>query len=301
MSFSFLQVQRRNVEFHVQSAINLHLELACAKLNDTRIQLTDTQHQLNGTQLQLRDTQGQLNNTQRQLDDTRRTSYDTQLQLRDTQGQLNDTRRQLNDTQLQLRDTQSQLNDTRRQSSNTQLQLCDTQIQLGNTQEKVNALESPSLMQISGVHTWKICGFKELVKQAKSGEKTLTESPPFYDHGYKFGLKLHPNWKLSSPIPVIFVGIFPVKGEYDPILSWPSPIKKITITLIDQQEDPRKRKNVVTTISSPCELHYGLCRRVGNDRNQYSVGQPLTSHDELTKRHYIVDDTIFIQVHIELL
>ena len=217
-SFSFLQVQRRKVESHLQSAAIVHLDLACAKLNDTRIQLRDTQHQLNDTQLQLR-----------------------------------------------------------------------------STQEKVNALESPGLIQISGVHTWKICGFKEIMRQAKSGEKTEIDSPPFYDHGYKFGLTLEPD-----DIIFVFVHFFVMKGEYDAILSWPLPTKNVTITLIDQQ-DPRKRKNVVLSFTSDNELLNPCFRRVENDGDKHMdpVGIPLISQDDITERCYVVDDTIFIQVHIE--
>ena len=191
----------------------------------------------------------------------------------------------LNDTRIQLRDTQHQLN--------------DTQLQLRSTQEKVNALESPSLMQINGIHTWKICGFKEMTKQAESGNKTEINSPPFYDHGYKFGLTLEPNDTLFTDtfVSVIF---FVMKGEYDAILSWPLPTKKVTITLIDQQ-DPRKRKNVVVSFTSDNRLFKPCFRRVENDGDKHMdpVGIALIPQDDQTERCYVVDDTIFIQVHIE--
>ena len=229
--------------------------MACAKLNDTRIQLTNTQ-----------------------------------LQLNNTQGQLNDTRRQLNDTRRQLNDTRRQLNDTRRQ-------LSDTQIQLSNTQEKVNALECPSLIQISGIHNWKICGFKEHMRQTESGEKKEVDSPPFYDYGYKFGLTLQLNdtFLLTECVSVSF---FLLKGEYDAVLSWPLPNKKFTITLIDQQEEPRQKKNVVRSFESHDTRYKDCFRRVENDGNERPVSRFLLSHDDITERRYVVDDTIFIQIQI---
>ena len=212
--------------------------------------------------------------------------------LNDTRIQLTNTQRQLNDTQLQLNNTQGQLNETQRQ-------LNDTQIQLRNTQEKVNALDSPSLIQISGVHTWKIYGFKEHMKQAKSWEKTEIDSPAFYDHGYKFGLTLELIDILSLTTEFVSVHLSLMKGEYDAVLFWPLPSKKFTITLIDQQEDPMQRENVVTSFKSHNKRYKDCFRRVENDEDQPRVGRRLISHDNLKKRRYVFDDTIFIQIQIE--
>ena len=179
--------------------------------------------------------------------------------------------------------------------------LNETRIQLRDTQEKVNALESRSgLLQISGVHTWKICGFKEMMKQAFSGKQTVINSPPFYDHGYKFGLTFLPIQTSLFYVPTyIFATFFLMKGEYDPILSWPLRIKKVTITLIDQQENPRQRANVVKSFTSHDAL-YTLClTRVENGRDTIPAPFTLVTHDDIMKRRYVVDDTIFIQVHIE--
>ena len=197
----------------------------------------------------------------------------------------------LNDTRLQLNDTQGQLNETQRQ-------LNYTQIQLRNTQEKVNALDSPSLIQISGVHTWKICGFKEVMKQAKSGEQTQIKSPPFYDHGYKFGLTLQPNDPGFNKT-FVTVYFFVMKGEYDAILSWPLPDKKVTFTFIDQQEDTRQRENKVKFVILPDKRYKDFFRRVENNENQGPVGCRIITHDELSGRRFVVDDTIFIQVKID--
>ena len=290
--------------------------MACAKLNDTRIQLNNTQSQLKETQLQLRDAQHQLNDSQLQLRDAQHQLNDSQLQLRDAQHQLNDSQlqlrdaqHQLNDSQLQLRDAQHQLNDSQLQLTDAQRQLNDTQRQLSNTQqefketktkleEKVSALESPSLIQISGILTWKICGVEEKMKQATSGEKTDINSPPFYDHGYKFGLTLEFN-NTFLLIKFVSVRFFLMKGEYDAVLSWPLPNKKVTITWIDQQEDPRKRKSAVALFELNETVQKDCLKRVENDGNQRPVSRFLLSHGNITERRYVVDDTIFIQIQID--
>ena len=197
----------------------------------------------------------------------------------------------LNETRIQLTNTQSQLNDT-------QIQLRDTQLQLRNTQDKVNVLESPCLTKIAGVHTWKICGFEEKMKKAKSREQTLISSPPFYDQGYKFALTLEPNDTIFSPT-IVSVTFYLTKGEYDAVLSWPVPNNRVTITMIDQQEDPSQRVNKDISFTSHDQLYKKIFARVENDESQFSLSHGLISHEDLGERRYVVDDTIFIQIQID--
>ena len=45
-----MQVQRKQVENHLQSAMTVHLDLACLKLRDTEVKFKETQNKLNETQ-----------------------------------------------------------------------------------------------------------------------------------------------------------------------------------------------------------------------------------------------------------
>ena len=74
-------------------------------------------------------------------------------------------------------------------------------------------------MQFPGVHTWKITGLSEVMKQAKSGEKTEIKSAPFYGHGYKFRLTFYGNGAGSGEGTLLSVFFHIIKGEYDAILS----------------------------------------------------------------------------------
>lgn len=56
-----LQIKRRDVETHLQTAMRPHLDLACVKLSDT-------QDQLNQTQVQLRNLQKKFEDTTRELE-----------------------------------------------------------------------------------------------------------------------------------------------------------------------------------------------------------------------------------------
>ena len=136
------------------------------------------------------------------------------------------------------------------------------------------------------------------MKQAESGKKKEVDSPPFYDHGYKFGLTLALNDTLLFT-KFVSVRLFLMKGEYDGVLSWPLPNKKITITWIDQQEDSRQSISAVAFFELHETLQKDYLRRVENDGNQRSVSRLLLSHDDITKRCYVVDDTIFIQIQID--
>ncbi len=59
----FLQVQRKQVDFHLQSAVKLHLDLTCVKLNNTAAKLNNTEVKLNDTEVKLNDTQKKLETT----------------------------------------------------------------------------------------------------------------------------------------------------------------------------------------------------------------------------------------------
>ena len=60
----FLQVQRKNLDLHLQKAMREHLNFACDKLNSTQVQLDETRVQLNETQAELKLTKDQVRETQ---------------------------------------------------------------------------------------------------------------------------------------------------------------------------------------------------------------------------------------------
>ena len=60
LTFLLLQIHRREVESHLQTALRLHLDLACVKLSDTQDQLNDTQAQLGNLQKEFKETTREL-------------------------------------------------------------------------------------------------------------------------------------------------------------------------------------------------------------------------------------------------
>ncbi len=248
----FLQVQRKQVEFHLQSAVRLHLDLSCIKLNDTEAKLIDTEMKL----------------------------IDTEMKLNDTEAKLNKTEVKLNNTAVRLNSTEVKLNDTQKK-----LEATTKLVEEFNTR----------------MFIWKIDNFSEILRQAKTGEKTMIEGTPFYTdrterNGYKLKVNIHPNGKGIGENTHLSVYIFVMKGEYDAILPWPFK-KKVKFTLIDQQEDPLKRKND-TGQFTPGITSESFARPT-REENRTGWGFPeFISHKKLHSRRYLVDDTLFLQVEI---
>ena len=203
-----LQIQRREVESHLQAAMRLHLDLACAKLGDTQKKFEETTKKL---------------------------------------------------------------------------------------VERVNALEKDMhSKERCESFTWRIDGFSEVLRKAKSGEETRIESSPFYRCGYKCKMSINPNGLSSGENTHLSVYLIIMKGEYDATLTWPFD-KTFTFTLIDQQENEHNRENIVE--SATLDPKYSSFARPVKKQNPGWGFHQFVSHEKLQKRRFIVDDTIFVQVH----
>ena len=164
-------------------------------------------------------------------------------------------------------------------------------------EEKINVLEMkiPSSERNDGPFTWKIGSFSELLRKAKSGEQTDLYSSPFYRYGYKCKLNLCPNGYGNGKDTHLSIFIIIMKGEYDATLTWPFN-KKVTFTVIDQQEDANARENIAECFyAQPSSKSFA---RPVEDENAGKGYPTFASQEKLQERRYIVDDTIFIQVQI---
>ena len=144
--------------------------------------------------------------------------------------------------------------------------------------------------------TWKIKNFENVLTQAKSGSKIEIVSEPFYMHGYKLKLLLYPNGNGDGYNTHLSLYVAVMKGEYDAILAWPIQ-KKITFTMIDQQENPAERRNVILEFTADPTHVQNFARPITNEnigRGYYN----FVSHEELRTRRFVVDDVIFIQIQV---
>ena len=157
-----------------------------------------------------------------------------------------------------------------------------------------------SSVQHTNAFLWRIDGFSEILKQAKNERKERIYSDPFYTKteadgfGYKLRVFIYPNGIGNGKNTHMSVFITIMKGEYDAILPWHFN-KKVKLTLIDQEDDPEERENETKEVEG---------------RNIPSFSRPITeentgigfdcfvSREKLKSQHYIVDDTLFLQVEI---
>ena len=178
------------------------------------------------------------------------------------------------------------------------VKLTDTEEELRTTREKleqrISALENRARSRY--VYTWKIGCFEEILRQAKTGGKVRIESDPFYtgECGYRFKMLLYPNGIGVGANTHLSLFLKNMKGEYDAILQWPC-AKDIKLILIDQQGNLNDRQAISFTFSS---LGVWKSRPVKGEEVVWGE-RTFVSHDELQKKAYFVDDTIFIQAKFE--
>ena len=223
------------MESHVQSAMKLHLDLACDKLNDTEFKLNATQGELNDTQETTTRLIEKLDNLQRRFEE-RNISHEIVMARSDS-------------------------------------------------------LESP------GTFLWKVDSFSENLRQATAHRHRLA-STPFYTERYDYKLRLSivPNGDGPGKNTHLSVFIIVMKGEYDAILSWPFK-KEVTFTLIDQQDNPVERQNVIMKLTADTPLKSNYDRPIGVE-NKGRGFPAFISHEKLHSRRYILDDTLFLQVEV---
>ncbi|XP_074618713.1 TNF receptor-associated factor 4-like [Acropora palmata] len=164
---------------------------------------------------------------------------------------------------------------------------------LTDKQEEVKKLENRIDALENRIYTWKIGGFEEILRLAKIGNNVWIDSDPFYTRecGYKFRMRLYPNGCAEGEKTHLSLSLVNIEGEYDAILQWPFP-KEVTLILIDQQEKLDDRQTVSRPLTGTEET-WRLRPKKGEET--YSGLFKFVSHDELQKRSYIVEDTIFIQ------
>lgn len=223
------------MEFHVQSAMKLHLDLACVKLNDTEAKLNATQAKLTDTQETTTRLMEKIDNLQRRFEE------------------------RINSEEIVMARTES--------------------------------LEFPR------VFLWKVDNFIENLWEANADRHRLASSPFYTEkYGYKLRLSIVPFGDGRGKNTHLSVFIIVMKGDYDAILSWPFK-KEVKFTLIDQQEDPVRRQNVIRKLTADIELKGNYDRPIRGENKGRGFPE-FISHDKLYSRRYIVDDTLFLQVEV---
>ena len=212
----------------------------------------------------------------------------------------------LRNTEVKLKETEVKLNDTQDTTKNLMEKLETLQRRFEEKvisdeknafKEKIvmNKRETPS--NFPWMFVWKIENFSEILRKAKTREKNMIASTPFYteNYGYKLKLLMYPNGTGLGTNTHLSVYIVVMKGEYDAILPWPFD-KKVKFTLImNQREHAGKRGNFTRQMVADNVPNF---QRPTEEENVLLGITQFISHEKLDSNLYIVDDTLFLQVEI---
>ena len=144
--------------------------------------------------------------------------------------------------------------------------------------------------------SWKIPNITEALKAPTTYGTTVFQSEPFYSsaNGYKLKVSFYPRGSKSRKKGYVSVFLIIMKGEYDDILPWPFR-HKVIFTLIDQQQDPEKTRNIVHSLVPDVSHEWNAesYARPTQDENP-KVGiycfEPIDTFLYQHTRCYIVDD-----------
>ena len=155
-----------------------------------------------------------------------------------------------------------------------------------------------SLMENSnydGTMVWKIPQFSQRMEDARTGKYTSIFSLPFYSshYGYKMCLRLYilgDGIGKGTHMSLFFVVM---KGEFDNILQWPF-TQKVTFKLINQCGG-----RDIIDIFQPDPLSSSF-QKPKSDMNVASGCPRFVSLNELMQGGFIVEDTVFIKVKVDV-
>ena len=204
---------------------------------------------------------------------------------------------------VKLKNTEDELDKVKNQLRNIEDMFDKTVTFLNGTMaasKKAMGLLELSRVKHTNVFLWRIDGFSQILKKAKNEGKEMIYSDPFYTKtetdgfGYKLKVLIYPDGTGDGKNTHLSVFIIIMKGEYDAILPWHFS-KKVMFTLIDQQDELGKRENKTMEFIGQNTSSF---TRPTTEENIGIGFHCFISHEELKSQHYIVDDTLFLQVEI---
>ena len=146
--------------------------------------------------------------------------------------------------------------------------------------------------------SWKINDMYKILREARRSPDV--ESEPFYSgtNGYKLKVLMEPCGDLSRSGKNGYVSFYLViiGGKYDAILLWPFR-RTVTFRLIDQQENPDYREDVVKELDLSDDDSDVLLRPRTEENSGYGFPK-FICHDKIRRRRYIVNDTAFLEVQV---
>ncbi|XP_066264436.1 TNF receptor-associated factor 4-like [Branchiostoma lanceolatum] len=148
---------------------------------------------------------------------------------------------------------------------------------------------------------WKITSYNEKLADARAGRRVSLYSPMFLSsrYGYKMAISICPNGDGQGKGKYMSLFMCIIKGEFDALLPWPF-AQKVTITVIDQCQDPAARKNIEYVMKpNTCKDNLQFLGRPLHERNPSFGTQMFCPLSQLARGDYIRDNTMFISVQVD--
>uniref|UniRef100_A0A3B4D534 TNF receptor-associated factor n=1 Tax=Pygocentrus nattereri TaxID=42514 RepID=A0A3B4D534_PYGNA len=174
-----------------------------------------------------------------------------------------------------------------------QQRLIRKDMHIASLQQSISAQQDVSY---DGTFLWRICDVSQKLREAATGQRSSQYSPAFYTsrYGFKVCMRLYmygDGVGKGTHISLFFVIM---KGEYDPLLSWPFK-HKVTFFLIDQNQ----KEHVIDAFRP--DLSSVSFHRPISEMNVAS-GCPLfcpLAKLRSPKHAYLKDDTLFIKCVVD--
>ena len=166
---------------------------------------------------------------------------------------------------------------------------------------------SPCLLSRSptihrGECIWRINAFSKKLHRIQSGSyQDPSRCEPFQtgQYGYRMCMWAYLNGRGKGEGKCISFYIRVMSGEFDPVLTWP--IRPCyTFYLISQDPDNNKKMDLVRVRDLSLKNHGGIARPQKDDKSIIVGFDDFVSHDDLEKKMFLVDDSLFIKCVVEV-
>ena len=143
-------------------------------------------------------------------------------------------------------------------------------------------------------YCWPISDVNEKVSDARSGNRSYIESPPFHTgrNGYKMCIRAYLNGDGSGKGTHLSIFFVLMKGEYDPLLQWPF-MSTVSLILVDQDH----KKDLVQTFKPHAQSSSFHRPKDISVANGYPEFADLRSVFGSTS--YVKDDVMYIKIIVD--
>ncbi|XP_065057983.1 TNF receptor-associated factor 5-like isoform X3 [Rhopilema esculentum] len=317
----YLAGTRKLLEDHMRNDLETHLFLACKVIKEQNGLIVGYRDRLKQEESERALIHQKLDNLAKDFESLR-VRYDQDKDERVGEG------KNVSDKLELQREYQAQVNDELR----LQIHGIKSKIELGKAQgndktspmnvsplfvkkndherKRLNSEDSPGSSLNSLLHrsthqraelVWRINAFSRKLRKIQSGaNEDPFISDPFTTgpYGYRVSVWVYLNGRGKGASNSVSIYVRVMCGEFDPVLVWP--IKPTyTFMLLDQTADSSQRRHHIR-VRDLSVKHGGIDRPKKEDKSVIVGFDDFIVHEDLEKNNYLIDDTVFIRVIVDI-